>query len=87
MNHQQMIKPMLIGLGILFVLGLAGLPILTYAPLLIILACPLMMIFMMASMNHGGAQGEQHDHPHAGHTRRDGSERPQRSSSTTGSRS
>ncbi len=72
MNHQQMIKPMLIGVGILFVLGLAGLPVLTYVPLLIILACPLMMMFMMGGMNHGGGdQGEQHDHSHAGHTRRD----------------
>lgn len=65
MNHQQMIKPMLIGAGILFVLGLAGLPVLTYAPLLIILACPLMMIFMMVGMNHGGEHEEQHDHSHA----------------------
>ena len=72
MNHQQMIKPMLIGVGILFVLGLAGLPVLAYAPLLIILACPLMMIFMMRGMDHGGGndQAAQRD-PHAGHTRRD----------------
>ena len=53
MNHEQMIKPMLIGLGILLVLGLAGLPVLDYLPLLFLLACPLMMIFMMAAMNHG----------------------------------
>ena len=72
MNHQQMIKPMLIGAGILFVLGLAGLPVLTYVPLLIFLACPLMMIFMMGGMNHGGGdQGPQQDKSHAGHTRRD----------------
>ena len=71
MNHQQMIKPMLIGVGILFVLGFAGLPVLTYVPLLIILACPVMMIFMMGGMNHGSDQGEQHDQSHAGHTRRD----------------
>jgi hypothetical protein len=70
-NHQQMIKPMLIGVGILFVLSLAGLPVLTYVPLLIILACPLMMIFMMGGMNHGSDHGEQHDQSHAGHTRRD----------------
>jgi hypothetical protein len=67
-----MIKPMLIGVGILFVLGLAGLPVLTYVPLLIILACPLMMIFMMGGMNHGGGDhGAQHDHSHAGHTPHD----------------
>lgn len=72
MNHQKMIKPMLIGVGILFVLGLAGLPVLTYVPLLIILACPLMMMFMMGGMNHGGGgQGGQHDHSHAGHTQHD----------------
>jgi hypothetical protein len=70
-NHQQMLKPMLIGVGVLFVLGLAGLPVLTYVPLLIILACPLMMIFMMRGMNHGGDQGDQHDHSHAGPSRRD----------------
>jgi hypothetical protein len=67
-----MIKPMLIGVGILFVLGLAGLPVLTYVPLLIILACPLMMMFMMGGMNHGGGgQGAQHDHSHAGNTQHD----------------
>jgi hypothetical protein len=67
-----MIKPMLIGVGILFVLGLAGLPVLTYVPLLIILACPLMMMFMMGGMNHGGGQqGAKHDHSDAGHSRRD----------------
>lgn len=72
MNHQKMIKPMLIGVGVLFVLGLAGLPVLNYVPLLIILACPLMMIFMMGGMNHGGAEkNEQHDHSSADHDRRD----------------
>lgn len=72
MNHQQMIKPMLIGVAILFVLGLAGLPVLTYVPLLIILACPLMMIFMMGGMNHGGGdQGAQHNHSPADHTGHD----------------
>lgn len=72
MNHQKMIKPMLIGVGVLFVLGLAGLPVLNYVPLLIILACPLMMMFMMGGMNHGGGQqGAQHDHSHAGDTRHD----------------
>ena len=69
MNHQQMIKPILIGVGILFVLGLAGLPVLTYVPLLIVLACPLMMIFMMVGMNHGHDHGEQQDHSPATHTR------------------
>jgi hypothetical protein len=64
-----MIKPMLIGVGILFVLGLAGLPVLTYVPLLVVLACPLMMIFMMGGMKHGSDQGEQQDHSHASHTR------------------
>jgi hypothetical protein len=61
MNHQQMIKPALIGLALLFALGLAGLPVLDYLPLLLLLACPLMMIFMMAAMTHGGARAEPHD--------------------------
>ena len=62
MNHQQMIKPALIGLALLFALGLAGLPVLDYLPLLFLLACPLMMIVMMGAMNHGGARAEPHDH-------------------------
>ena len=69
MNHQQMIKPMLIGVAVLSVLGLAGLPVLNYLPLLVILACPLMMMFMMGGMNHGGEKDDQHDHSHAGHDR------------------
>ena len=73
MNHQQMIRPMLIGVAVLFALGLAGLPVGNYLPFLIFLACPLMMVFMMRGMNHGGGdQGAQHDHSHAGDTRRDG---------------
>ena len=72
MNHEQMIKPLVIGVGVLLVLGLAGLPVLDYLPLLLLLACPLMMILMMAGMNHGGGQrGEPHDHAHTGHDRRD----------------
>ena len=67
MNHQQMIKPALIGLALMFVLGLAGLPVFDYLPLLILLACPLMMIFMMGAMNHGGEQANRHDHPPADH--------------------
>lgn len=72
MNHQQMIKPMLIGVGIFVVLGIAGLPVLNYLPLLIILACPLMMIFMMRGMGHDHG-GPQHDHDHtpAGSDRRE----------------
>ena len=71
MNHQQMIKPMLIGVGVLFVLGLAGLPVGNYLPLLILLACPLMMMSMMGGMNHGDESDEQHDHSHTRHDRRD----------------
>jgi Protein of unknown function (DUF2933) len=57
-----MIKPMLIGIGIFLVLGLAGLPVLNYLPLLLLLACPLMMVFMMAGMNHRyGRPCEPHD--------------------------
>jgi len=71
-NHQQMIKPMLIGAALLFALGLAGLPVGNLLPFLILLACPLMMVFMMRGMNHGGGeQAEQHDHSPAGGTRRD----------------
>ena len=64
MNHQQMIKPMLIGAAALLVLGIAGLPVLAYLPYLIFLACPLMMIFMMSSMGHDHG-GSQHDHGQA----------------------
>ena len=62
MNHQQMIKPALIGLALLLALGLAGLPVLDYLPLLFLLACPLMMVFMMGGMHHGGGQAERHHH-------------------------
>jgi hypothetical protein len=61
MNHQQMIKPALIGIALLFALGLAGLPVLAFLPVLFLLACPLMMIFMMGTMNHGSGQVERHD--------------------------
>ena len=72
MNHQQMIKPMLIGAGVLVVLGVAGFPVGSYLPLLILLVCPLMMLFMMGGMNHGGGErSDQHDHSHAGHDRSD----------------
>lgn len=72
MNHEQMVKPMLIGIGVVLVLGLAGLPVLDYLPLLILLACPLMMIFMMGAMGHGqGQSGKPHDHAGPGQDRRD----------------
>lgn len=64
MNHQKMIKPMLIGVAALAVLGIAGLPVLSYLPFLIILACPLMMIFMMGSMGHDHSSSG-HDHGQA----------------------
>lgn len=53
MNHQKMIKPMLIGAGVLVILGALGVPVLGYAPLLILLLCPVMMVFMMWGMGHG----------------------------------
>lgn len=62
MNHQQMVRPALVGLGILFALGLTGLPVLAFLPLLILVACPLMMILMMAGMNHGGGHHGGGDH-------------------------
>ena len=72
MNHQQMIKPMLIGAALLFALGLAGLPVGNLLPFLILLACPLMMVFMMRGMNHGGGgHGGDDSQSHASHTRRD----------------
>ncbi len=73
MNHQKMLKPMAIGVAVLFVLGLAGLPVLNYLPLLIILACPVMMMFMMGGMSHGGDKQDhsEHDHSRAGHDRRE----------------
>lgn len=61
MDHQQMIKPALIGVALLFALGLAGLPVLAFLPVLFLLACPLMMIFMMGTMNHGSEQAERYD--------------------------
>lgn len=75
MNHQQMIKPMLIGVAVLVGLGLAGLPVLNYLPLIIILACPLMMMLMMGG-GHGGSkhdktEPEASEETHVGHGRRD----------------
>lgn len=55
MRHQQMIKPMLIGVAVLLALGLAGVPIGDYAPWLVALVCPLMMLLMMSGMHHGDA--------------------------------
>lgn len=68
MNHTQMMKPLLVGAGILAVLSIAGLPVGGFLPYLVVLACPLMMVFMMRGMDHGGKDG---DHSHAGHDRRD----------------
>ena len=70
-NHQQMLKPMLIGAGVLVVLAIAGVPVGNFAFLLVLLICPLMMFFMMRGMmDHGGS--ESHDaHTHAGHDRPD----------------
>lgn len=62
MNHQQMIKPALVGLALFLALGLAGLPVLGYLPLLLVLACPLMMIVMMGAMARGGMHVARHDH-------------------------
>lgn len=71
MNHQQMVKPMLIGVAVLFALGLAGLPVLDYLPLLILLACPLMMLSMRRGMQGGSERGDDHDRSPAGPNRRD----------------
>jgi hypothetical protein len=76
MNHQQMIKPALVGLALVLALGLAGLPVLAYLPMLFLLACPLMMIVMMAAMSHGAGQGRRHDHPPADHEQSQGSSSP-----------
>ncbi|HET6953704.1 MAG TPA: DUF2933 domain-containing protein [Acidimicrobiales bacterium] len=70
-NHQQMIKPMLIGLALFAALGLAGLPVLDYVPLLLVVACPVMMLLMMRGMA-GHAEGDgRGDHTRAGRDRRD----------------
>lgn len=69
MNHQKMLKPMLIGAGVLVILGVLGLPVLDYAPLLILLLCPLMMIFMMGGM---GRDSRDHDSAHDAQRRGDG---------------
>ena len=62
-KHQQMLKPMLIGAGVLVALVIAGVPVGGAAPLLILLVCPLMMIFMVRGMDHGGSQShDEHSH-------------------------
>ena len=68
MNHQQMIKPMLVGAAVLVALGIAGVPVGNFLPFLILLACPLMMFFMMRGMDHGGSADRGHDQSHAGHS-------------------
>lgn len=62
MNHQQMLKPMLIGAGVLFVLAVAGVPVGSVALLLVVLACPLMMLFMMRGMDHGRGGHDERAH-------------------------
>lgn len=71
MNHDHMIKPMLVGGAVLVALALAGVPVGNVALLLVVLACPLMMFFMMRGMDHGGDKRDdsQHDHSRAGHDR------------------
>ncbi len=67
MNHQQMLKPMLVGAGVLVVLAVVGVPVGAVVLPLVLLACPLMMFFMMRNMDHGG-------HDHAVHTEPSGAE-------------
>lgn len=69
MNHQQMLKPLVVGAAALVALGLLGLPVGTYLPFLVVLACPLMMVLMMRGMSHGSDEQDHHGHSHAGHTR------------------
>lgn len=71
MNHQQMLKPMLVGAGLLVVLAVAGLPVGNLIPFLVFLACPLMMIFMMRGMNHGGSSCSHDEHSHDKHSHAD----------------
>jgi hypothetical protein len=61
-NHQHMIKPMLVGAAVLVALGIAGVPVGTFVPFLILLTCPLMMFFMMRGMTHGASAQGDHDH-------------------------
>lgn len=61
MNHQHMLKPVLIGAGVLVVLGVAGVPVPGLVLPLILLACPLMMFFMMRGMEHGGRSHDEHE--------------------------
>ena len=70
MNH---IKLMLIGVAVLLVLGLAGLPVLNYLPLLLILGCGLMMVFMMGGSHDADTRrdSKDDDHLHAGHDQRE----------------
>ena len=67
MNHQQMLKPMLVGAGVLATLALVGVPVGAVVLPLVLLACPLMMFFMMRNMDHGG-------HDHSAHTGRSATE-------------
>ena len=68
MNHEQMIKPALIGVGLLAVLVVAGLPIAYLGFGLLILACPVMMFFMMRSMGHGEEKPKDHQTSAENHT-------------------
>ena len=71
MNHSQMLKPMLIGVAVLFGLSLFGVPVGGFLPFLILLVCPLMMIFMMRGMDHGGGHDSRDEDAHSGHGHRD----------------
>ena len=73
MNHQNMLKPMLVGLAVFVGLGLAGLPVLNYLPFLIFLVCPIMMIFMMGGHGHANERDDdgQPGSSHTGHDRQE----------------
>lgn len=58
--YQRYLGPGLAALAVAVVLGLAGIPVLTFLPFLILLACPLMHVFMMRNMDHGGHRGVGH---------------------------
>ena len=70
MNHEQMLKPLLVVAGGLAAVALAGVPVGNVVFPLLALACPLMMIFMMRGMGHGHGGGSPEEHTRTGHDHR-----------------